>query len=129
MKAYADARQRRSATHVSRAQLSVLKTCGSAFKDFHRDKFTTLGDASDRLLATSVLCRYDFGNGVGAHKNASAVYAAVKHLVLEMFAREFSYSVQETLYKMGVRALKELPQLESIYFEMPNIHVTECNCC
>lgn len=39
--------------------------------------------------------------------------------------RNCSLSVQETLFKIGKVVLQTLPQLESISFSMPNIHIFE----
>jgi len=105
--------------------LAVLKTCGSAFKDFHRCELTTLPDAADRLLATSVTAKYEFNGAVGKRVNANEVYDTVRQATLDVFAKEFSLSVQETLFKIGKVVLQTLPQLESISFSMPNIHIFE----
>jgi urate oxidase len=40
--------------------LSVLKTTGSAFADFLRDRYTTLADAHDRILATEVRAEWRY---------------------------------------------------------------------
>lgn len=38
--------------------LQVLKTTNSGFENYHKDKYTTLQETRDRILATSVTCRY-----------------------------------------------------------------------
>ncbi len=40
--------------------LVVLKSTGSEFKGFLRDRYTTLADADDRILATSLVARWRY---------------------------------------------------------------------
>ncbi|HEX6946051.1 MAG TPA: urate oxidase, partial [Acidimicrobiia bacterium] len=42
--------------------LVVLKTGGSAFSGFPRDRYTVLPDADDRILATSVTAHWDYSS-------------------------------------------------------------------
>jgi urate oxidase len=101
--------------------LALLKTCGSAFKNFNRCKHTTLPDADDRLLSTSVNCRYKFLGGA-APADFNAVYALVKQILIEHFADFVSLSVQQLMYKVAVVALQRIPALADVWLQMPNIH-------
>lgn len=39
----------------------MLKSTGSAFENFIRDEYTTLGEVDDRIFSTSVDLRYTYG--------------------------------------------------------------------
>jgi urate oxidase len=100
--------------------LLVLKSTGSEFHGFPRDKYTTLPETTDRILATSVTARWRFLPDAGADYDAS--YAAVKALLLETFAQTHSLSLQQTIFAIGERILDERPELAEIRFVMPNKH-------
>lgn len=102
--------------------LEVLKTCGSKFAGFHRCKHTTLPEAHDRLLSTSITCRYKFGAANAAAVDYERVYALVRATVIEYFADFVSESVQQLLYKVGVVTLQREPALADIWYQLPNIH-------
>jgi urate oxidase len=38
----------------------VLKSTGSAFENFVRDEYTTLGEVDDRIFSTAVELEYEF---------------------------------------------------------------------
>jgi urate oxidase len=124
--------------------LELLKTTQSGFENFHRDRFTSLPDVSDRLLGTSAEAEWVYPTlsvsvSLNAHnKRAGAVgsvdYGKVNEEVLKALIVTFagpadtgvySPSVQQTLYLMGVAALtssRGLTPLEKITLQMPNIH-------
>ena len=102
--------------------LEVLKTCGSAFKNFDRCKHTTLPEAEDRLLSTSINCRYEYIDGSNPKNDFNAAYIKVKSILLEQFAKFVSLSVQQLLYRVGVLALEQIPTLNDVWFQMPNLH-------
>jgi urate oxidase len=97
----------------------VLKTTGSEFRGFHRDRFTTLAETDDRILATSVTAGWRFAS---ADADFDATYAAVRARLLEVFAATHSLALQQTLYAMGEAVLAEREELRSIRFSMPNQH-------
>jgi urate oxidase len=98
--------------------LVVMKTAKSAFEGFPRDRYTTLVETSDRLLATSVRAAWTYGRlGIPYDDR----WSEVRHRLLQVFVDHDSRSVQETLYAMGAAAL-ETPDVEEIHLAMPNIH-------
>jgi urate oxidase len=101
------------------AGLLVLKTTDSAFVGFVRDRYTTLPETTDRILATEVSARWTF-KAAGANYNAT--FATVRGALLETFARHDSAAVQQTLYAMGDAALAAAPAVHSIHLRMPNKH-------
>lgn len=99
--------------------LLVLKTTGSGFEDFLRDEFTTLPETSDRILATKLKAVWTFTK---QPKSYSATNEKILNAMLAVFAKNFSPSVQVTLFEMGEAALKAAPEISKIHLAMPNQH-------
>jgi urate oxidase len=98
--------------------LVVMKTSKSAFEGFPRDRYTTLPEAADRLLATSVRAAWKYSR---PDLPFGEQWTEVRSRLLEAFVAHDSRSVQETLYAMGEAAL-ETADVEEIHLLMPNIH-------
>ncbi len=99
--------------------LVVLKSTGSEFWGFPRDRYTTLPETTDRVLATAVTARWRY-TGTDVDWNGS--YDAVRTTLLETFAGTHSLALQQTLYAMGEAALEQHGQVAEIRFSMPNKH-------
>jgi urate oxidase len=99
--------------------LKVLKTTGSEFADFVTDRYRTLKDTRDRIMATSVNAEWIYN---ADKTDFNAVYAAVRLAMLKTFAAHHSLAVQQTLLAMGDAVLNACPQIESIKLELPNLH-------
>jgi urate oxidase len=102
------------------SELTVLNTTGSQFCGFARDRYTTLQEASDRVLATAVSARWRHGSAEPADWAASHT-ATVDHLLFA-FAETPSRSLQQTLYVMGHRVLQHRPELVEVRLTLPNRH-------
>ena len=100
--------------------LVVLKSTGSEFKGFLRDEYTTLADADDRILATSLTARWEYA--AGATPDWNAAYATARTVMLEAFATTYSRALQETLYAMGTALLEAVPEVRQVWFAAPNKH-------
>ena len=112
--------RRGSATVESGVQeLTVLNSTDSEFKGFLTDEFTTLPEADDRILATSLVATWRHST-TDVDWNAS--YDGVLHTVLDTFAGTYSRALQETLYAMGTAVLEAQPGLTDISFKAPNKH-------
>jgi urate oxidase len=99
--------------------LRVLKTTGSGFEGYPRDRYTTLAETRERILATEVAARWRYGEtGV----DYDAAYVDVRALLLEAFGERFSAGLQATLFDMGRRVLEEHAEIAEIRFSMPNNH-------
>ena len=107
--------------HAGLEDLLVLKTTDSEFLGFARDRFTTLPDTTDRILATSVSARWSYGRG-RVEPDWNAAYGAIRQAMLEVFATHHSLSVQQTLYFMGEAALAACPQIDEVTLHLPNRH-------
>jgi urate oxidase len=133
-----DTRRRR---HVlsGLTDLTVLKSTGSEFKGFLRDRFTTLAETDDRVLATSLTAWWRWGSDVSLRDGSSLAssgqatgstaapnwdtsYDSVKAILLETFASTYSRALQETLQLMGRAVLQAHPALAEIRFSAPNKH-------
>jgi urate oxidase len=99
--------------------LTVLNSTGSEFWGFAKDRYTTLPETTDRILATAVDARWRHADDGGDWAES---YAAVRGLLLEAFADTYSYSLQQTLYAMGERVLAGRPEVAEIRLALPNKH-------
>jgi urate oxidase len=99
--------------------LLVLRSSGSAFEGFDRDRFTTLPETDDRILATAVAARWEYGQGGG---DREAAWGRVRDRLLEAFTDHHSPSVQFTLYRIGEAVLESHPEIERIRLSLPNRH-------
>lgn len=100
--------------------LVVLKSTGSEFKGFLRDEYTTLPDADDRILATSLAATWRYADAV--ERDWNAVHDDVRTLVLATFATTYSRALQQTLHAMGSAVLEAHGEIAEISFSAPNKH-------
>jgi urate oxidase len=99
--------------------LVVLNTTGSEFWGFPRDEYTTLPEATDRMLATTVSARWRLR---GAEADWAAVFEAAKSALLTAFAQTYSYSLQQTLYAIGSEIVTSVPEVCEVRLALPNKH-------
>ncbi|GAA1956365.1 urate oxidase [Nocardioides panacihumi] len=105
--------------------LVVLNSTDSEFKGFLKDEFTTLAEADDRILATSLVARWRHTTAEGvdwAGVDWNASYADALDILLRTFAGTYSRALQETLYAMGTALLESRPDLAEVRFSAPNKH-------
>ena len=101
------------------SDLLILKSGRSAFEGYARDQFTTLPEARDRILATSVTATWRYRT---PDVDYGTTWRAIRQTLLETFAEHDSRSVQHTLYDMGEAVVQNLDAVESIHLVMPNKH-------
>jgi len=99
--------------------LVVLKSAGSEFHGYVKDRFTTLPETRDRIMATSLAARWRYRD---AQADWAKSFAGVRRLLLEAFASKHSLSLQQTLYAMGSAVLEAHPEVAEIRMSMPNKH-------
>ena len=99
--------------------LIVLKTTGSGFCGFIKDKYTTLPETTDRIFSTAIKATWRYGNVESA---TDTQFQAIRQTILKVFANHESLSVQHTLYAIGEAILNDFAMIEEIAFSMPNIH-------
>lgn len=105
----------------------VLKTTGSGFVGYHKDKHTTLKETTDRVFSTAVDCKWRFSGVTLSTTDFNKIWKGVRKIICERFALEYSKSVQETLLKVGAEILKLFPEIEEVHLVMPNKHAFEFN--
>jgi urate oxidase len=99
--------------------LLVLRTTGSGWEGFLRERYTSLPETSDRILATIITARWSYREGDIAF---GAAWREVRRTILEAFCDHYSPSVQFTLHHMGKAVLDACPEVERISFSLPNKH-------
>lgn len=97
----------------------VMKSGGSEFHGYIKDRYTTLPETTDRVLATSVLARWRFAR---TDVEWDRSFEAVRHLLLDAFASKHSLSLQQTLYAMGEAVLEQRDEVAEVRMTMPNKH-------
>lgn len=112
--------------------LTVLKSTGSGFVDFHQCDYTTLKPTSDRILSTDIDCTWKFDQKkIGSIKNIykladqgvfDKTASNVLKVTLDRFALENSASVQATMYNMCSNILDISPYVENVSYSLPNKH-------
>jgi urate oxidase len=100
-------------------ELIVLKTTASEWRDFHADRYRMLKDTRDRIMATKVDADWIY-YPTGADFPAAA--KAIDAAILKTFATQHSLGVQQTLMQMGEAALAACDAIDTISFELPNLH-------
>ncbi len=99
--------------------LIVMKTTRSAFSGFPRDRYTTLPETDDRLMATKITAVWRYGS---PDLDADATFAAVRATLLEVFADHDSPSVQASIWIMARAILERHEEIEEVRMVLPNLH-------
>lgn len=104
--------------------LTVLNSTGSEFRGYVKDRYTTLPEAYDRVLATEVSGRWRFGWSDDAQETPDwdASYEQTKRHLLQAFAETYSRSLQQTLYAMGATVIGHRDEIDEIRLSLPNKH-------
>lgn len=109
----------RTAVIAGLEDLVVLKSTESGFVGYPKDKYTTLPETTDRILATSVTARWLYNR---ADIDFNAVFADVRSILLEAFSANYSHALQNTLHDMAAAVLDAHPEIDEIRFSTPNKH-------
>jgi urate oxidase len=100
-------------------ELVLLKSTGSEFAGFLRDRYTTLAETSDRILATSLTARWRYLTADVAWDEA---FGQVRQILVERFAQVHSKALQQTLWEMGSAVLRARDDVAEIRLSAPNKH-------
>jgi urate oxidase len=101
------------------ADLVVMKTARSGFSGFARDRYTTLKETGDRILATALRADWSYSS---PDVPFGVVGRGIRQTLLETFAEHDSRSVQHTLHAMGEAVLERHAEVTEIRISMPNKH-------
>ncbi|KFF96139.1 urate oxidase [Streptomyces europaeiscabiei] len=104
--------------------LTVMNSTDSEFWGYVKDKYTTLPEAHDRILATEVSARwrFDWTDDERDMPDWEESYGQVKQHLLRAFAETYSLSLQQTLYQMGARIIDNRDEIDEVRFSLPNKH-------
>ena len=99
--------------------LVVMKTTRSGFSGFPRDRFTTLAETDDRLMATKLTAIWRYGS---PEIDFDETWTAVRGTLLEVFAEHDSPSVQTSIWIMAKAMLERHDELDEVRMVLPNLH-------
>lgn len=99
--------------------LLALKTTGSEWRDFVSDRYRTLKDTTDRIMATKIDADWEYRTLDGDFASRAA---SIDAAILATFATRHSLGVQQTLKDMGDAVLAACDAIDSISFSLPNLH-------
>ncbi|SMB79042.1 factor-independent urate hydroxylase [Deinococcus hopiensis] len=105
--------------------LYLLKTTQSGWEGYVLDeRFTTLPETSDRVMATYVTAKWEY---LGDDADHDDVWQRVYGQLQQTFTDHYSPSLQSTLYLLGEAVLSRCPEISRIWFQMPNKHHLKYN--
>jgi urate oxidase len=99
--------------------LVVMKTARSAFSGFPRDRYTTLPEVRDRIMATRVTATW---RHAGPDADWDASHAAITSTLLEVFAEHESESVQHSIWVIAGAMLERHAEIDEVRMTLPNLH-------
>jgi urate oxidase len=99
--------------------LVVMKTARSAFSGFPRDRYTTLPEVRDRIMATRVTASW---RHVGEPADWDARQAGLVRTLLATFADHDSESVQHSIWVIANAMLDAEPGIREVTMRLPNLH-------
>ncbi|MET1231661.1 MAG: factor-independent urate hydroxylase [Candidatus Limnocylindrales bacterium] len=102
-------------------EMAVMKTARSAFAGFPRDRYTTLAETDDRIMASRVSCAWRYGQSA-ADLDHDAVFERVLSTFMRTFTEHMSLSVQHSIWVIGEAILAGEPAIEEVRFSLPNLH-------
>jgi urate oxidase len=102
--------------------LLLMNTTDSEFSGFLVDEYTTLPETNDRILATAVTATWEYVAQAYDSAYFDSAFATARGALLEAFADTYSLSLQQTLYAVGERILKAIPEVAEVRLSLPNRH-------
>jgi urate oxidase len=97
----------------------LLNSTASEFHGFPRDRYTTLPETNDRILATAVDAKWRHS---GTKTDWYDSFHGAVGALTKAFVNTYSYSLQQTLFSMGSRVLESRPEIAEIRLALPNKH-------
>jgi urate oxidase len=99
--------------------LVLLKSTGSEFHGFLKDRYTTLEETHDRIMSTALVTQWRYAD---LNVEWDKTWADVRRILLEQFATVHSLALQQTLWEMGRAVLEAHPEIAEISLQAPNKH-------
>jgi urate oxidase len=104
--------------------LTVMKTTKSAFAGFDRDRYTTLAEVDDRLMATKVRATWGYRPALAADASFDFddAWDRTRAALRSSLAEHFSPSVQASIWIMGTAMMDAEPSIDWVRMVLPNLH-------
>ena len=99
--------------------LVLLNSTASEFHGYPHDKYTTLKETTDRVLATAVDAKW---RHLSDKSDWADSFAGATAALTDAFVNTYSYSLQQTLFSMGSRVLESRPEIAEVRLALPNKH-------
>jgi urate oxidase len=112
-----------------------MNTTDSEFVGFAQDRYTTLPEATDRVLATAVTARWRHRDALVSDALVSDAlvdgrpeidwqesYDGAREALVGAFTGTYSRALQQTLYAMGSAVLAARPEIVEVRLSLPNKH-------
>lgn len=98
---------------------TFMKSTGSGWAGYVKDRYTTIPETDDRLCATAMDARWEWSRSPADFTQANEIILAT---MIEVFATTYSASVQDSLFRMGEAALAAVPEISTVRLACPNKH-------
>lgn len=98
---------------------TFMKSTESGWEHYIQDRFTTIPQTHDRILATAMDASWRWRSAPPSYEAANAT---IMNEALKVFATTYSSSMQDSLYRMGTAVLAAVPELADITMACPNKH-------
>jgi len=103
---------------------TFLKSTGSGWAGYVKEKFTTLKETDDRIAATAMDASWRWHSVPHDYEEARRT---ILDTMLKAFAATYSRSIQDSMYRMGKAALDAVPEVAEISMACPNKHYLPIN--
>jgi urate oxidase len=105
-------------------EMTVMKTTKSAFTGFDRDRYTTLSEVDDRLMATRVRATWGYRADLVAAGaiDFDTAWKRSTVVLMESLAEHFSPSVQASIWIMATAMMDAEPSIDWVRMVLPNLH-------
>jgi urate oxidase len=97
----------------------LLRLGGSSFTGFLRDEYTTLPDIANRPLHMWLDLEWTYVNHDAAF-SGGRVTSQMRAIVIDIFNRFESGSIQQVIYQMGTKMLAEIAAIAEVHLEANN---------
>ena len=104
--------------------LTVMKTTKSAFAGFDRDRYTTLREVQDRLMATTMRATWGYGPEAVADDtfDFNATWDRARAALRNSFVEHFSQSVQHSIWIIATAVMATESSIDWVRMVLPNLH-------
>jgi urate oxidase len=98
---------------------AFMKSTQSGWAMYVKDPYTTIPETNDRMCATSMVATWKWSGKPASYPETNK---KILDTLLDVFSNTYSYSVQDSLYRMGESALAAVPEISEISMACPNMH-------